>query len=464
MKWRPEEKLRLYIFVMYNFKYIMVVKFRKQLEDLLEIDDNGKIVGVNLKRLRSTIQLYEETGPSGRSTPSDLPYDGECGGEELGKAPEPRKKKRANQLNKQFYEAMTLYFNEPKGIERDRKLLRCKTNKMFHESASGASKQARWNNNQIIFKDIIEAYMANPELFHCSTCVDKVTTPHKADERAISKQITLFFGINLVVEEIRPLSNNTLNSVYWKDSMPSIYQEFKKYLRHMEKQKEIFKRNYQGMTQEKNIQYLSFMKDMKLVIGKMEKALRYLGAEYQLLKGRPNLKQQLDTASVDRSEELRQERLKLESTTALKGTRSPKKSKKSRYLHKRKPISRFQVIVADKTFKEEEYPTSSITPTKAKKVKRSNFQDFEDHPCTQLEDMILLNGDMHMHGRIGDMGRDDLLDFSEREEPQIKLGLQEERVQDYGIFRMSSNRLDSDEQFSAFDRDPYGEIYRLEDF
>lgn len=458
MKWHAEENLRLYVFVMFNFKYIMVTKFGKQLDGLLEKDDNGAVIGINLKMLRSINQIYPDPPLPANPAPSEALLDADPSPNGATKAKKKgRKGKKRALFAREFYKKMYDYFNSPSNLSRKRDLLRCRTHKMFQVYKNTVSKETRWKNNQIVFRDMVEAYLDYPDKFHCSQWFNQVKEPLESDRKIITKQIALFFKVDLQVEDIEPLDNKVLNRVYWKDAMPEIYKEFKKYLRHMERQKEIFKRDFQGRTEEKIHQYQSFKKNMKEVLAKMQKSLRYLAAENLLLKGKSSMKAMLDSASARRSEELKEKRLKLESTTALKGSTSAKKPK--RILRKRKPISKFHAT-SDKSIKEEYM--DSLVPIKRKKVKTTH-QGFEDYGYNEVDNIISLDdSQMSIKEDLEDGG---FLDFFNKG-AQVKIEPPHFSNKDYNIFKLGENGFEQSEQHATpfyCDDYPYMENSRFED-
>lgn len=336
MKWQPEEILRLYTFVFYNFKYITAVKFAEELKAFIQYDNNSKVVSVDFGAITSINQFYPNS-LSGMSTPSKIGSVADS--EDFQPIKKTTKKKRAKQLCKTFYEKLEKFFNRKRKFSRIRKLLRCRTNKMFEKNKLTENKYNRWGNNQIIFKDLVEIFLKHPQEFHCSKSVEKAEEPFQEDEIIIRTQIKKYFKIDFEYQEIPLLCNKKFNQIYWREYAEVFYPNYCAFLKEMEKMKEIFKRNFKSRNSENEQQFKDYMKLMADRNRRMEKLLLYLNAEYTLLERQPIAAITLKETSEQKSQEVKL--MKQVESTGLK-VESEKKNKKKILKKRKKKISRFQ--------------------------------------------------------------------------------------------------------------------------
>lgn len=386
MKWQQDENKKIYIFAMYNFKFIVATRFAKALKPFIEYDDNNKVVSIRFNEIESINQFYPNLPKSGMSTPSKFGSDADLDDDvsNSGQNQVKKKGKRAKQFGREWYDKLVEYLSDTQQDERPRKrsTIRSRLNKLFLVEESSIDDMDE--KSQIRFKDVIEVFLKHKDKFHCSSNFRKVEVPFEKDEQIIMKQIKKYFPASADLKEkgekIESLEEKELNRLEWGAVLTLLYPEFCKHIQKMEKQKEIFKRNSTNDPIAKH-QYKRFMQEMDFLTQKVEKALLYANAEYHLMKQNPRMAKMIKDSSKQRCLEKGNLIQLLKSTTAKNTAKKKNSKKESQHLKKRKkPISEFgiqwkEINAKAKSRRRKKSKSSLINSAKALKNERRMFDE-----------------------------------------------------------------------------------------
>lgn len=346
-KWTSEEHLYFYTFIIFNYRYIFKKKIKLQKE------------GPEKSKKENSVKVVR------RPTKGKKPKQN-------------RNKRRGKQLSGEFYTKMEEFFEDelPDHKKRTRSQLRCKMNKIFPKEVKEGEqrRKERWENGAIYFSDLVNVIKQNPDSLHVSGYEDKVFIPFNRDCGIIERQIEMIFGISFRVEEIKKLDQKKFNDISWRDFHTVYYPKFRKFVKEMTRQKEIFRRDtkfLKGMKEEdklkKQADFASWMELIKNVILKTERGLLYLSSEYKLLSDDKRMLRKFKKSSSLS--------MKKKSKSSSKSQNSNRNVKVTQ-LKKRKKISRFSTSLGSKKSNSSFEKNVGFQKTK-KKMEKSTISGFK---------------------------------------------------------------------------------------